>query len=96
MKKMSLKSIEGVLSRDEMSKIMAGSSGGYCGQCFISGSSGGSSAACTRNEVMGCWCPNGAPCWVEKLIKKISIYTKTSVLPILGKTVKSIPWNQFV
>ncbi len=61
--KMSLQSIQGVLSRDEMRQIMAGSEGAYCGQCFIPDPSGGGrSEACTRNVVGGCWCPNGMSC----------------------------------
>ena len=43
--KMSLSNIQGVLSREEMSKIMAGSGGGLaCGRCTPFG--GGSSEAC--------------------------------------------------
>lgn len=60
--KMSLQSIQGVLSREEMRQIMAGSEGDVCGNCFVSDPSGSYPAAFTRNIVDGCWCPNGMPC----------------------------------
>lgn len=52
--KMSLSNIQGVLSREEMSKIMAGSGGGLeCGRCTPFG--GGSSQACFMSGPIGGW-----------------------------------------
>lgn len=62
--KMSFGNIKGILSRDEMSKIMAGSQGSYCGSCVVQGhgQSSPSFESCTRNEVSACMCPNGNLC----------------------------------
>lgn len=62
--KMSLSNIQGVLSRVEMSKIMAGSQGNVCGSCTVQipGQSFPSFESCTRNEVSACMCPNGNLC----------------------------------
>ncbi len=56
--KMSLSNIQGVLSREEMSKIMAGSGGTHCGFCKTFGSSpnGGSTQACFTDPMLGGAC----------------------------------------
>lgn len=62
--KMSYDNIQGVLSRDEMRKIMAGSQGSFCGSCVVEvpGQSYPNFESCTRNEVSACMCPNGNLC----------------------------------
>jgi len=60
--KMSLHSIQGVLSRDEMRQIMAGSEGAYCGQCSYNVGGQQYTGACARNVVLVCMCPNGMFC----------------------------------
>ena len=51
--KMSLSNIQGVLSREEMSKIMAGSGGTHCGFCKTFG---GSTNACFTDPTLGGAC----------------------------------------
>lgn len=56
--KMSLSNIQGVLSREEMSKIMAGSGSTYCGSCKTLGSSpgGGATESCFTDPTLGGAC----------------------------------------
>lgn len=58
--KMSLQSIQGVLSRDEMRQIMAGSEGSYCGTCTPQYSDGppysGPPESCITDPYLGGAC----------------------------------------